>query len=153
MRSELCFMSLGFVCACFGDSGGDSLGPVRCARPASVATANGCAVVYGAVTDARGQGMDGLEGSVRVPTNCGCLESVLSIDDRGLYSTTLYRTAGARDTATVTVIVLATNAKYPRHVTGAPYFDTLRVLLRFAPLGGAPTPVEANLRITIPAGI
>jgi hypothetical protein len=54
------------------------------------------------------------------------------------------------DSALVTVVVQATAPRYPRHVTGAPYFDTAAVLLRFAAVGSAPEPRDVRLRIPLP---
>ena len=107
-------------------------------------------MIVGTVTNTRGDALDGIEGAVRVSPSCACRETVVQIDERGIFSVTLYRLGGAVDTASGTVVVQATAAKYPRHVTGAPYFDTTRVLMRFAPLGKAPDLIQTRLRIPLP---
>jgi hypothetical protein len=102
------------------------------------------------VSSTRGEALDGIEGSVRPGAACPCPLVTLQVDDRGLFSATIYRVGSAVDSAVVTVVVQATAAKYPRHVTGAPYFDTAGVTLRFAPTGAAPEPREVKLRIPLP---
>jgi hypothetical protein len=62
----------------------------------------------------------------------------------------LPRASGFSDTATATVVVLASAPKYPRHITGAAYFDTLRLVLPFARMGEVPRPTQVNLRIPLP---
>lgn len=106
--------------------------------------------MFGTVTSTRGDALDGIEGSIRPSPGCVCPTVTLQVDDRGLFSATVYRLAGAVDTARVTVVVQATAPKYPRHVTGAPYFDTSAVVLRFAGVGAAPEPLEVRLRIPLP---
>lgn len=140
------------ACASSCISGNDPVvsGPASCGRPASIPQATGCAFLVGTVTNTRGDPLDGIEGAVRVSPSCVCREAILQIDERGIFSVTVYRTGGAIDTATGTVVVQATAAKYPRHVTGAPYFDTTRVLMRFAPIGRAPALIETRLRIPLP---
>ncbi len=101
--------------------------------------------------------MDGIEGSLRPSEQCQCPSSALQFDERGIFSATVYRVPSpgggtSGDTATVTAVLLATAAKYPRHVTGAPYFDTASVVLRFAAMGQAPIPQEVRLLIPIPTG-
>jgi hypothetical protein len=46
--------------------------------------------------------------------------------------------SGSADTATIVVYVGATAAKYPRSVTGDPYFDTSSVRMTYAPIGDQP---------------
>lgn len=125
-------------------------GAARCDRPTSVAGATGCARIYGTVTSTRGIALDGIEGSVRPGPGCPCPLVTLQVDERGLFSGTIYRVGSMVDSAAATVVVQATDAKYPRHVTGAPFFDTLAVTLRFAATGVAPEPFEVRLRIPLP---
>jgi hypothetical protein len=131
----------------------DVAGPATCQRPGSVANATGCALLFGTVTSTRGEALDGIEGSIRPSATCACAPVTLQVDDRGLFSATVYRLGGSgvvADTGRATIVVLATAAKYPRHVTGAPYFDTLAIALRFAAIGAAPVPQEVRLRIPLP---
>ncbi len=138
------------LAACLTASEPEVTGPARCERPAAVPGATGCALLFGSVTDGGGVPLDGIEGSIRPGTSCPCPTVTLQVDDRGLFSATVYRTAGTPDTATVTIVVQATAPRYPRHVTGAPYFDTAAVTLRFASTGAAPEPREVRLRIPLP---
>jgi hypothetical protein len=110
----------------------------------------GCAFLAGAVTSTRGDALDGIEGSIRPGVTCPCAGVTLQVDERGLFSATVYRQGGVIDSALVTVVVQATAPRYPRHVTGAPYFDTASVLLRFAAVGAAPEPRDVRLRIPLP---
>lgn len=136
--------------ACLTAAGPEVTGPARCERPAAVPGATACALVFGSVTDLGGVPLGGIEGSIRPGTSCPCPAVTMQVDDRGLFSATVYRTAGGADTASVTVVVQATAPRYPRHVTGAPYFDTAAVTLRFAATGAAPEPREVKLRIPLP---
>ena len=116
-------------------------------------TAIGCAYVFGRVTDVTGAALDSIDGLVRLSDACACSSPRLEGDANGVYATVVHRlprTSGFSDTATATIVALASAPKYPRHVTGAAYFDTARVVLRFARLGETPPPTEVNLRITIP---
>lgn len=128
----------------------------RCAATARYPTAIGCAYLYGRITDTKGAALDSIEGLVRLGDACQCSSPRLEGDDNGFYSVTVHRLGGAGnagafiDTASATVVALASAPKYPRHVTGAAYFDTTRVVLRFVPLGGTPPVHEANLRIALP---
>jgi hypothetical protein len=106
--------------------------------------------VFGTVTSTRGQPLDSIEGHVRASPECRCTTPDLRPDDRGIFSVTVYRLAAPADTATATFVVLATARKYPRHVTGAPFFDTLRVTMPFAAIGASPVPQEVALRIPLP---
>ncbi|HEX4933132.1 MAG TPA: hypothetical protein VFV33_08140, partial [Gemmatimonadaceae bacterium] len=98
--------------------------------------------------------LDSIEGQVRLSDACRCSSPRLEGDDNGFFSVTVHRLGGAGgpfvDTASATVVALASAPKYPRHVTGAAYFDTVRVVLRFVPLGATPPVNQADLRITIP---
>ncbi|MGQ0646504.1 MAG: hypothetical protein ACT4P7_02975 [Gemmatimonadaceae bacterium] len=141
--------------ACLGEGDLAVSGPAKCGRPAQIPDTVACAVIFGTVTNTRGDALDGIEGSVRVSATCGCRDVTLQVDERGIFSATVYRVGvgglvPTADTATGTVLVLATAPKYPRHSTGAPYFDTTRVVMRFAPVGSAPVPLETRLRIPIP---
>lgn len=143
------------IIGCFDSTSPASTGAARCDRPVQIPDAVGCAIVYGTVMSTRGQPLDSIEGSVRVADACRCTSPLLRVDDRGVFSVTIHRTAAPGstlppDTASATLVVLASAPKYPRHVTGAPYFDTLRVLVRFAPTGQAPVPLEVALRIPLP---
>jgi hypothetical protein len=140
---------------CFGGTEPGVVGAATCDRPATLsAVTTGCALLYGSVSSTRGDALDGIEGSIRPWTGCSCQPVTLQIDDRGLFSATVYRVTGLAgagpDTGMVTVVVQATAPKYPRHVTGAPYFDTVAVALRFAATGSAPEPRELKLRIPLP---
>jgi hypothetical protein len=143
--------------ACLEGPGSTISGPARCDRPAQVPDAVGCAIIYGTVTNTLDVPLDGIEGSVRVSAACSCREATLQVDERGVFSITVYRVQGGAvaalpDTSTGTIVVQATASKYPRHVTGAPYFDTAQVLMRFVPVGSAPIPLESRLRIPLPSG-
>lgn len=139
------------LCGCLG-GGEEPLGPAKCAPPAGLAGATGCAFLFGTVTSVRGEALDGIEGSIRPAASCSCPPVTVQVDERGLFSATVYRVAGgsSSDTGRVTVVMQATAPKYPRHVTGAPYFDTVAVLVRFAPNGSAPELQELRLRIPLP---
>lgn len=144
------------LCSCRSDAPLTG-GPKRCEASPQVRGASACALLTGYAVDSQGRIMDGLEGSLRPSAQCQCSQIALQFDERGIFSATVYRvpsSAGgtAGDTATVTAVLLATAAKYPRHVTGAPYFDTASVVLRFAALGEAPIPQEVRLKISIPTG-
>lgn len=140
------------VMACF-DSQGPPTGSSVCTATARYPNAIGCAHVSGRVTSTRGVVLDSIEGFVRLSDACVCSLSRIEGDDNGVYTTTVYRLArpGAfTDTATGTVVVLASAPKYPRHVTGSAYFDTMRVTLRFAPNGAVPPTAQVDLRIPLP---
>jgi hypothetical protein len=70
------------------------------------------------------------------------------------FSVTVHRSeapaSGSADTATIVVYVGATAAKYPRSVTGDPYFDTSSVHLMYAPIGGPAELYPLSLRILFP---
>jgi hypothetical protein len=142
--------ALAVLAACFSGTPSEVSGPARCDRPPAVRDATGCALVFGTVTSTRGEALDGIEGSIRPGVECSCPGVTLQVDDRGLFSATVYRVGGAADSAHVTIVVQATAPRYPRHVTGAPYFDTVGVVLRFAAVGSAPEPREVRLRIPLP---
>ena len=128
-------------------------GPGTCEASARYPNAIGCAYVYGKISDSRGAPMDSIEGIVRLGDACVCSSPRLEGDDNGVFATVVHRlprSGGYSDTASATVVALASARKYPRHETGAAFFDTSRVVLRFAPIGAVPTPLEVNLRITIP---
>lgn len=152
MRSSHLLAVVLLVAGCGGES------PVAatsvCAAPPTQPGVTGCAILTGYATDLQDRILDGLEGSLRPSASCACSTQTLQFDERGVFSTTVYRTGAAQapDTATVTAVLLAVAAKYPRHSTGAPYFDTLSVVLRFVPIGRSPEPRDVRLRIPIPTG-
>lgn len=139
------------VIAC---SGAESVaGTGTCEATARYPDAIGCAYVFGKVTDPRGAALDSVDGLIRLSDACACSSPRLEGDDNGVYSTLVFRlprSGGFADTASATVVALASAPKYPRHVTGAAYFDTSRVVLRFARMGEVPPPLEVNLTIAIP---
>ena len=129
------------------------IGDSRCLASERYPNAIGCAYVYGKVTDTSGVSLDGIDGSIRLGDACVCSSPRIEADDNGAYGTIVHRLprpAGFSDTATGTVTVLASASKYPRHVTGAAYFDTMRVVLQFVPIGATPPGHEVNLRIPLP---
>jgi hypothetical protein len=140
---------------CFGDSGPTVSGPVRCARPADGSTSFGCAVVNGNVVGPNGTGLDGVSGAVRTTPQCGCRAISIDVDSLGRFSVTVHRTEGpaqaAPDTATIVVYMGATAPKYPRSVTGDPFFDTSSVRLTFAPIGAPAEVYTLGLRIPLPS--
>lgn len=113
--------------------------------------ATACAYVYGVVVGPGGERLDGIQGELRAAAACACRTPPFTVDEQGRFSITVRRYATLTDTATATVVVRASDARYPRHPTGGFYFDTANVVLRFAALG-APitTPVEVLLRIPLP---
>jgi hypothetical protein len=128
-------------------------GSETCQPTARYPNAIGCAYVYGAVTDSSGVALDSIDGLVRLGDACVCSSPRIEGDDRGVYATVVHRlprASGFSDTATATVVVLASAPKYPRHITGAAYFDTLRLVLPFARVGEVPRPTQVNLRIPLP---
>lgn len=113
----------------------------------------GCAFVYGKVTDTSGISLDGVDGLIRLGDECVCSSPRVEVDENGVYGTIVHRlprTTGFSDTATGTISALASAPKYPRHVTGAAYFDTSRIVLHFVPMGATPPPLQVNLRIPLP---
>ncbi len=137
--------------ACAGSA--DTTGPGACAPTARHPDAIGCAYVYGKVTDGRGVALDSIDGLVRMSDACACSSPRVEGDENGVYAVVVHRLprpAGFSDTATATVVALASAPKYPRHITGAAYFDTLQLVVRFAPIGAVPRPTEVNLRILLP---
>ncbi|MBC7896331.1 MAG: hypothetical protein H7066_13025 [Cytophagaceae bacterium] len=149
--------SLGSVvlAAALASCGGEASlsGDSECEATARYPDAIGCAYVYGKVTDTNGISLDGVDGLIRLGDECVCSSPRVEVDDNGVYSTIVHRlprVTGFSDTATGTVQVLASAAKYPRHVTGAAYFDTSRVVLQFVPIGTTPPALQVNLRIPLP---
>lgn len=139
------------VVACSGAK--TTAGSGSCEPSTRYPTAIGCAYVFGKVTDSAGVALDSIDGLVRLSDGCSCSSPPIASDDNGIYATVVHRlprSRGFSDTATATVVALASAPKYPRHVTGAAYFDTSRVLLHFVPMGAVPPPTEVNLRIVIP---
>jgi hypothetical protein len=76
------------------------------------------------------------------------------VDSLGRFSATVHRTesraASSPDTATIVVYVGATSSKYPRSVTGDPYFDTTSVRLTYSPIGAEAQSYTVGLRILFP---
>jgi len=147
------FFGLALVAVGACSSSPPSTGPGSCQPTARYPNAIGCAYVFGKVTDTRGVALDSIDGLIRLSDACACSSPRLEGDENGVYATVVHRLArssGFADTATATVVALASAPKYPRHITGAAYFDTLQLVLRFAPLGQAPPPNEVNLRIPLP---
>jgi hypothetical protein len=72
----------------------------------------------------------------------------------GRFSITLQRTlqpaSTTPDTATIVIYAGATAGKYPRSVTGDPFFDTASVRLQFSPVGMVAVQHDVLLRIPIP---
>lgn len=139
------------LAACGGEKA--VLAESACTATARFPNAIGCAYVYGKVTDTSGASLDGVDGTVRLGDDCVCSSPRVEVDENGVYSTIIHRlprAAGFSDTATGTVSVLASAPKYPRHVTGAAFFDTMRVVLRFVPIGTTPPALQVNLRIPLP---
>lgn len=151
-KTALVTLALAFaVAACSGETA--TAGTGACEPSSRYPTAIGCAYVFGKVTDSAGVALDSVDGVVRLPDGCTCSSPRLESDDNGVYATVVHRlprSRGFSDTATATVVALASAPKYPRHVTGAAYFDTSRVVLHFVPMGKVPPPSEVNLRIFIP---
>lgn len=143
------------IIGCFSSDQPTVSGPVRCARPANGKQSFGCAVIAGTVLGADGRGLDGVVGAVRTTPQCGCLSMPFEVDSLGRFSATVHRTESraesSPDTATIVVYVGATGAKYPRSITGDPYFDTTSVRLTYAPIGAEAEVYTLGLRIVFPA--
>jgi len=142
------------LASCFSDATPTVSGPVRCERPADGSPSFGCAVVYGNVVGPDGSGLDGVSGVVRTTPQCGCRTVLIDVDSLGRFSVTVHRSEapvpGSADTATIVVYVGATAAKYPRAVTGDPYFDTSSVRLTYAPIGEQAAIYPLSLLIPLP---
>lgn len=142
-------MLLALACS----SGGEPTATERCLPTARYPNAIGCAYLYGKVTDPKGVALDSIDGLVRTSDACACSQPRIEGDANGVYAVVVHRLArpaGFSDTATATVVVLASAPKYPRHETGAAYFDTLRLVLPFSRVGEVPRPVQVDLRIPLP---
>jgi len=139
---------------CFSEVTQPVSGPPRCERPADGSPSFGCAVVYGNVVGRDGSGLDGVTGVVRASPQCGCRMVLINVDSLGRFSVTVHRSeapaSGSADTATIVVYVGATAAKYPRSITGDPYFDTSSVRLAYAPIGEPAAVYPLTLRILFP---
>ncbi len=125
----------------------------RCQPTARYPDAIGCAYVHGLVTDTTGVALDSIDGLIRLGDACVCSSPRIEGNQAGVYATVVHRLprpGGFSDTATATVVVLASAPKYPRHSTGAAYFDTLRLVLPFARIGEVPRPTQVDLRIPLP---
>ena len=146
---------MAILASCFSEVESTVSGPPRCERPADGSPSFGCAVVYGTVVGPDGSALDGVTGAVRTTPQCGCRAVRIDVDSLGRFSVTVHRsdapTSGlAADTATIVVYVGATAAKYPRAVTGNPYFDTSSVRLTYAPIGEPAGLYPLSLRILFP---
>jgi hypothetical protein len=112
-------------------------------------------VVNGTVVGPDGQGLDGVSGAVRSTPQCGCRAVPIDVDSLGRFSVTVHRSESraqsSPDTATITVYMGAIGAKYPRSVTGDPYFDTSSVRLTYSPTGAEAAVFTLGLRIPLPA--
>ena len=142
------------LAGCFSEVAQMVSGPPRCERPADGSPSFGCAVVYGTVVGADGSGLDGVTGVVRTTPQCGCRVVPIEVDSLGRFSVTVQRSEapalGSPDTATIVVYVGATAAKYPRAVTGDPFFDTSSVRLTYVPIGEPAGIYPLSLRILFP---
>ena len=142
------------VTSCFTEVESTASGPPRCERPADGSSSFGCAVVYGTVVGPDGSAMDGVSGALRTTPQCGCRAIRIDVDSLGRFSVTVHRSeapaSGSADTATIVVYVGATAAKYPRSVTGDPYFDTSSVRLTYAPIGEQAAIYPLSLLIPLP---
>ncbi|HZY08291.1 MAG TPA: hypothetical protein VFE69_11115 [Ilumatobacteraceae bacterium] len=111
-------------------------------------------MVYGTVVGPDGSAMDGVSGALRTTPQCGCRAIRIDVDSLGRFSVTVHRSeapaSGSADTATIVVYVGATAAKYPRSVTGDPYFDTSSVRMTYAPIGDPAMIYPLSLRILFP---
>ena len=143
------------LAGCFSEVESAVSGPPRCERPADGSASFGCAVIYGNVVGANGAALDGVTGALRTTPQCGCRSAVIDVDSLGRFSVTVNRSEmpaeGSGDTATIVVYAGATGAKYPRSVTGDPYFDTSSVRLRYRPIGEPAELYPLTLRILFPA--
>ena len=148
-------MAVVVLVSCFSEVESTASGPPRCERPADGSSSFGCAVVYGTVVGPDGSALDGVTGVVRTTPQCGCRSMLIDVDSLGRFSVTVNRTdapaQGSADTATIVVYVGATAAKYPRSVTGDPYFDTSSVRLMYAPIGDPAELYPLTLRILFPS--
>lgn len=142
------------IAGCYGDGPLTVSGSPHCERPADGSASFGCAVVYGNVVGPDGSALDGVSGAVRTTPQCGCRTMRIDVDSLGRFSVTVHRSEapaqGSADTATIVVYVGATAAKYPRAVTGDPYFDTSSVHLTYAPIGEPAGLYPLSLRILFP---
>ena len=142
-----------WITGCFGSDEPTVSGPVRCGSP-NGKQSFGCARITGTVVGADGRGMDGVVGALRTTPQCGCLSTPFEVDSLGRFSTTVHRTESpaesSPDTATIVVYVGATGAKYPRSITGDPYFDTTSVRLTYVPIGAEAEVYTLGLRIVFP---
>ena len=142
------------LAGCFSEVTQSVSGPPRCERPADGSPSFGCAVVYGNVVGPDGSGLDGVTGVVRATPQCGCRMMLINVDSLGRFSVTVHRSegpaSGSADTATIVVYAGATAAKYPRSITGDPYFDTSSVRLTYALIGEPAAVYPLTLRILFP---
>lgn len=143
--------SLGLT-ACFGSAEPLISGPQKCQAPADGSASFGCAVLTGSVVGPSNEPLDGISGAIRSTPQCACRSVAIVVDTTGMFTITIHRALSAPttspDTATVVVYMGATAAKYPRSITGDPFFDTASVHMTYAPIGGEVT--VYNLRLLIP---
>ncbi len=129
-------------------------GPVKCPPAVAGAVSYGCALVTGLVIGSAGNPLDGISGAVRATDQCGCRNVAIPVDTIGRFSITLQRSlqraSTTPDTATIVIYAGATAQKYPRSVTGDPFFDTASVQLHFSPVGATAVQHDVLLRIPIP---
>ena len=129
-------------------------GPVKCPSAVPGAVSYGCALVTGLVVGPAGESLDGISGAVRATEQCGCRNVAIPVDSSGRFSITLERTlkpaTTAPDTATIVIYAGATAGKYPRSVTGDPFFDTTSVKLTFSAVGAEAVLFNVLLRIPLP---
>ncbi|MFN8582078.1 MAG: hypothetical protein U0163_14035 [Gemmatimonadaceae bacterium] len=109
-------------------------------------------MLTGSVVGPANEPLDGISGAIRTTPQCGCRGVAIVVDTTGMFTITVHRSLVAPtsnpDTASVTVYMGATAPKYPRSITGDPFFDTTTVHMTYAPIG-ADAPVY-NLRLQIP---
>jgi hypothetical protein len=141
--------------ACIEGNSTSVPGQLRCAKPADGSTSYGCAVITGDVFGPTGVGLDGISGAVRATPQCGCRSVAIFVDTLGSFTLTVQRSepppSASPDTATIVVYMGATAPKYPRSITGDPFFDTVSVKLAYAPIGGVAQIYNLRLHIPLPA--
>ncbi|MEP7346074.1 MAG: hypothetical protein ABI877_12435 [Gemmatimonadaceae bacterium] len=129
-------------------------GPVKCPAPASGAVSYGCALLTGIVVGPADEPLAGISGAVRATDACGCPNVAIPVDSTGRFSITLQRSlqrpTTTPDTATIVIYAGATDGRYPRSVTGDPFFDTASVRLMFSPVGAVAAQFDLRLRIPLP---
>jgi hypothetical protein len=149
-----CVLLLLLVSIGCGEDPPVATGPLKCPATDASAPSFGCALVTGLVVGPTDQPLDGISAAVRATDACGCRNVAIPVDSMGRFSITLQRSlqpaTTAPDTATIVIYAGATAAKYPRSVTGDPFFDTASVTLRFSPVGAVAEQFALVLKIPIP---